>query len=73
MFSLLLSSQLAFADDVLVLPFQVEGMTNISVDTTSRKQSHGSIESQSYCTCFPKQNDSGIWTSKFLCRGQMPT
>lgn len=30
MFSLLLSSQLAFADDVLVLPFQVEGMTNIN-------------------------------------------
>ncbi len=30
MFSLLLSSQLAFANDVLVLPFQVEGMTNIN-------------------------------------------
>ena len=29
-FFILLSSQLAFADDVLVLPFQVEGMTNIN-------------------------------------------
>jgi hypothetical protein len=29
MFSALLLSQLAFANDVLILPFQVEGMTNI--------------------------------------------